>query len=502
MLIKTLILAFLVTAAVAPGDSRAQQVRAGLVATGLTRPVAVVAAPGRPDRIYVAEQHTGRVRSVDIATGALLPTILLELDDLALGGEQGLLGLAFDPDFADNGLLYVNFTRADGDTVLRRYQISQEDPDTVDAAFLDLLVIGQPSVVHNAGWIDFGPEGYLYVATGDGGSFDTAQDLNSLLGKILRLDVSEGADDFPADPQRNYAIPPDNPLVSQAGAPELWAWGLRNPFRCGFDRATGALYCGDVGAGAIEEIDYQPPGLGGVNYGWPLREGTSQAAGAAGGAPPPGAFNPIFEYPHSGPGPITGNVVTGGIVYRGPAAQLDGLYFFADFATARIWSFSFDGSAPAAFDGANVLEFTDWEDEPGFPPPPRQGRRISTFGADAAGNVYFASYNRGEIFAIGLDSDGDGPIDLNDTCPSYSDPAQLDSDGNGIGDLCECGDQTGDGSVNVADSLAINAVIFGHQAASPLCDTNDDGLCNVIDILGVQAKIFGAEAFCARAPAP
>ncbi len=500
--------------ALASAEAGAQQVRAERVASGLIRPVAIAAAPGRPWLLYVAEQHLGRVRAVDLDTGQVLPGALLDLDDLALGVEQGLLGLAFHPGFAGNGLVFVNFTRAGGDTVLRRYRISAADPGVVDPDdFLDLLVIPQPQPNHNGGWIDFGPDGYLYMAVGDGGSgFDqgtghtepggNAQDLtDNLLGKILRLDVSEGADDFPGDPQRNYAIPPDNPLVGVTGDDEIWAWGLRNPFRCSFDALTGALYCGDVGQRAIEEIDYQPPGQGGVNYGWRLREGTiATPNAAAGGDAPPGALDPIFEYPH-GSGPLEGNVVTGGVVYRGPAAALDGLYFFADFSTAHIWSFRFDGSAPAQFDGSNVLEFTDWNEQPGFLPAQGVVGSISTFGSDADGNVYFANLSDGEIFVVGVDSDGDGPVDPRDTCPAYPDPQQLDRDGNGIGDPCECGDQNGDGTVDVWDLIAIHAAMFDRSAATPLCDTNDDGKCTVMDILGANGKIFGGEAFCSRYPA-
>src|SRR5262249_17194343 len=191
---------------------------------------------------------------------------------------------------------------------------------------------------------------------------------------------------------------------------------------------------------------------------------------------------------------IHGDVVTGGVVYRGPAALLQGLYFFADFETAHIWSFRFDGSAPAAFDGSNVVEFTDWSSLPSFLPQSGTIASISTFGSDAAGNVYFANLYDGEIFAIGVDSDGDGYIDPLDRCPAFPDPAQVDRDQNGIGDLCECGDQDGNGTLDVSDLVAISHAIFDPSLVTPLCDANGDGLCNVSDIVAVNLDLFSPAA--------
>jgi glucose/arabinose dehydrogenase len=494
----------------------AQLVRAERVAAGFSRPVILASPPGESGRLFVAEQHTGLIRSLDPVTGEIAAEPLLDIDGLAQGGEQGLLGLAFHPRFAENGLFYVNLTRSgDGATVIRRYALASRDPDRAGPQGFDLLVIAQPQSNHNGGWIGFGPaDDYLYIATGDGGSGDdsgfghtepggNAQDLtDNLLGKILRIDV-DADDDFPSDPLRNYAIPPDNPFVGADGDDEIWAYGLRNPFRCSFDTGTAALYCGDVGQLNREEIDYQPPGSrGGENYGWRLREGTIATPTGGVGGEAPGAIDPIFDYPRTGE--ISGNVVTGGVVYRGPAPGLRGLYFFADFGRGRIWSLRFDGSDPADFDGTNYSEFIDWSGQPGFLPQAGQGNVawVSTFGQDGAGNVYFANLFDGEVFAIGVDSDADGRIDPRDRCPFFASADQTDSDGNGIGDECECGDQTGDGRVDVNDLLAIQQAIFKPALVTPLCDASGDGLCSVSDLVAANQRIFGAPAYCSRNPPP
>jgi glucose/arabinose dehydrogenase len=487
----------------------AQLVRAERIAAGFFRPVALVSPPGEARRLFVAEQHTGAIRIVDPLTGAIRATPFATVGGLAMGGEQGLLGLAFHPHYAQNGLFYVDFTRSgDGATVIRRYRVSTSDPDRADPAGDDLLVIEQPQSNHNGGWIGFGPaDGYLYIALGDGGSGNdggfghtepggNAQDLTgNLLGKLLRIDVD--ADAFPSDPLRDYAIPPDNPFAGGPGDGEIWAYGLRNPFRCAFDSATAALYCGDVGQGTREEIDYQPPeSTGGENYGWRAREGTIATPGVS--ETVQNAVDPIFDYPRTGS--VSGSVVTGGVVYRGPAVALRGLYFFADFATSHIWSFRFDGSAPAGFDGGNVLEFTDWNARPGFLPAQGSIASVASFGTDGPGNVYFSNLFGGEVFAIGVDSDADGRIDPRDRCPFYASPDQTDSDQNGIGDLCECGDQDGDGRVNVNDLIAIQRAIFQPSLATPLCDANGDDRCSVADLIAVNRRIFGARAVCSRYP--
>jgi hypothetical protein len=274
---------------------------------------------------------------------------------------------------------------------------------------VNILSIDHPQTNHNGGWIDFGPnDGFLYVAVGDGGGGNdngtghtagtgNAQDItDNLLGKILRIDVHNDA--FPADANRNYANPGSNPFVGVTGDDEIWAYGLRNPFRSSFDPANGNLYIGDVGQGAREEIDVQLASSGGgENYGWRLREGMIQTpAGGIGGAKPPGAIDPIYDYLH-GSGTTQGNSVTGGIVYRGPITAMQGHYFFADFVNDRIWSLAFDGSAPSTHNGTNYTNFVDRTDQLVV-----SGTTIDSivaFGDDLAGNLYIVDIG-GEIFRV------------------------------------------------------------------------------------------------------
>jgi glucose/arabinose dehydrogenase len=383
------------------------------VATGLSLPLFVTAPRGDTSRAFIVEQRvssTGRVRILDLATDTLRPTPFLQVPGVSTGFEQGLLGLAFHPDYVANGFFYVNYTDSGGTTRIVRYQVSA-DPDLADVgSAAPVLSIGQPQANHNGGWIGFGPDGYLYVATGDGGgahdndeghTADTgnSQDItDNLLGKILRIDV--GGDDFPTDPGRNYAIPPDNPFVSASGDDEIWHYGLRNPWRVSFDRGTGDFYIADVGQSDREEIDVQPAGsAGGLDYGWRLREGTiATPTGGVGGARPSGAVDPVYEYGH-GSGTAQGSSVTGGYVYRGGAASLWGHYFFADFSNDRIWSLRWDGSDPSTHDGTNFDSFTDWTDVPAFQPDLGSLASISSFGEDRRGNLYIVSWG-GDVFRV------------------------------------------------------------------------------------------------------
>lgn len=390
-----------------PGAGHAA-VTAVPVASGFSRPVVAASPPGDTARLFVVEQHTGRIRIVRLADGSIEPADFLDLGGLATGNEQGLLGLAFHPDYASNGWFYVNLTVSSGDTEVRRYQVSG-DPDVADPTS-GTLVLGwsQPQTNHNGGWLGFGPDGYLYVSSGDGGSSDdagtghtsgtgNAQDVtNNLLGKMLRIDVD--GDDFPADAARNYAIPPSNPFVGVAGDDEIWAYGLRNPWRASFDRQTGDLWMADVGQNTREEIDVQPAAsTGGENYGWRLREGTiATPSGGVGGARPAGAIDPIYDYAHGG-GALEGFSVTGGYVYRGPVAEIQGHYFFADYVTERIWSLVWDGSDPSGFDGTNHTSFVDRTAE--LASDGAAIGEISSFGEDALGNLYVIDLG-GEIFRI------------------------------------------------------------------------------------------------------
>ena len=263
-----------------------------------------------------------------------------------------------------------------------------------------ILRIADPQDNHNGGWIDFGPDGFLYVAIGDGGNANddgsghtegtgNAQDItDNLLGKILRINPDPAIDAFPADANKNYGIPADNPFVGETGDDEIWCFGLRNPWRCSFDRDTDDLWIGDVGQNRREEIDFLPAGnAGGQNFGWRLREGTIQTP-TVGGAPPAGNVEPVYDYAH-GAGAFQGNSVTGGYVYRGPIAELQGKYFFADYVSRQIWSFERNGSG--------ITNLTDWTSRLR----PRTGSigGVSSFGEDAAGNLYIVDLD-GEIYRI------------------------------------------------------------------------------------------------------
>ena len=311
------------------------------VASGLNFPLYVTAPPGDTTRLFVVERRgsdaRGRIKIVK--NGAVNATPFLTTDLLATGNEQGLLGLAFAPDYAQTGRFYVDYTDAAGTTRIVRYQVSG-DPDVANPSGTVILSIAQPFANHNGGWIAFGPDGYLYIAMGDGGDAgdpgDRAQNLNSLLGKILRIDVS-GA---------TYSIPPDNPYAgATAGLDEIWCFGLRNPWRDSFDRQTHDFIIADVGQATREEVDFLPYGTGaGANLGWRCYEGTlaftTSTTTPCGSCSNPSCpfILPATDYAHTG-GKCS---ITGGYVYRGSKIQaLQGSYFYADYCTGQIWSGTF-----------------------------------------------------------------------------------------------------------------------------------------------------------------
>jgi glucose/arabinose dehydrogenase len=370
------------------------------VGAGFTQPLYVTAPAGDTERLFVVEKG-GTIRILDLQTGTVNPTAFLTTS-VSTDSERGLLGLAFHPDYATNGKFYVNLTNPLGNTEIREYTVSV-DPNVADPLSQRLvLTYAQPQNNHNGGWVGFGPnDGYLYIMAGDGGGSDdnddghtagtgNAQDItDNLLGKALRVDIN--GDDFPTDSNRNYAIPATNPFVGVTGDDEIWAYGLRNPWRASFDRATGDLYIGDVGQSAREEIDFQPANsTGGENYGWRLREGTiATPSGGVGGAPPPGNVEPIYDYTR-GSGTFQGETVTGGYVYRGDLVpELQGTYFFGDFIDSHIWSFDYDG--------AEVTNLTDWTSvlNPGV----GSFTSFSSFGEGGTGELYIVSLD-GDIFQI------------------------------------------------------------------------------------------------------
>ncbi len=377
------------------------------IATGLSRPVFITAAPGDQERLFVVEQHSGAIKILNRGSGNLNPQPFLLVSGLTTGNEQGLLGLAFHPNYETNGRFFVYYTDTTRATQIVEYQVSANPDFAAPNSATAILSFTQPQSNHNGGWIGFGPDGLLYIASGDGGNSNdsgsghtpnigNAQDItNNLLGKILRIDVN--GDAYPADPARNYTIPNTNPFVGSNGDDEIWAWGLRNPWRASFDRASGDFYIADVGQGLREEINVQPlASTGGENYGWRLREGTRQTPGV-GGPSPAAAIAPVYDYAH-GSGTTEGFSVTGGYVYRGPVSTLQGRYFFADYITERIWTLRYDGSSPSTFDGTNYTDFEDFTAR--LEPDVGSIDGISSFGEDEAGNLYLVDHRDGEVYAI------------------------------------------------------------------------------------------------------
>jgi len=373
-----------------------------LVADGLVRPIIAAHAPGDFTRLFIVEKE-GRIRVLNLKTGQVLATPFLDIDSIVGGGnsandERGLLGLAFHPDYQDNGWFYVNYTGNDSDTRIARYSVS-DDPDVADPGSGEVLLeIDQPQSNHNGGWIDFGLDNHLYIATGDGGNFcDTgfghtsgtgnALDItNNLLGKILRFAIDDTGD---------LVVPDDNPFVGQTGDDEIWAYGLRNPWRSSFDRETGDLYIGDVGQGAREEVSFvAADSNGGENFGWRCQEGfiASSASGCSqSNCGSLGPFDdPIHDYPHiSSPFRCA---ITGGYVYRGCAIpSFEGHYVFADFCSNEIWTFEFVSNHVT-----NLVERSSELNPPGA----LSISSITGFAEDARGEIYICDQNGGEVFKI------------------------------------------------------------------------------------------------------
>ncbi len=333
------------------------------VAAGLAFPLFLTSPPGDP-RLFIV-QKGGAIRVVK--DGALLPAPFLALTGrVSTGSEQGLLGLAFPPDYATSGRFHVHYTDPAGDTRVSGFLVSP-DPDVADPASETLvLALDQPFANHNGGHLAFGPDGYLYVALGDGGSSGDPQDrgqaLDDLFGSLLRIDPAGGSP---------YAVPADNPFAASAGArPEIWSYGLRNPWRFSFDRLTGDLWIGDVGQNRWEEVNHAPAAEGagrGLNFGWRRMEG--RHCFETGSCDQSGLTLPVLEYDHG-----SGCSVTGGYVYRGAEIpELQGHYFYADFCRGFVRSLRLEADT--------VAEEADW---PGL----RPGGGIPSFGEDAAGELY------------------------------------------------------------------------------------------------------------------
>ena len=353
----------------------APEIQLDPVITGLDNPVAITHAGDGSGRLFIT-QLGGQILIYD--GNQVLPQPFIDIRPLvSVGGERGLFSLTFHPEFTSNGFLFVNYTDINGDTVVARYSVST-DPSIVDpnSAFI-LLSISQPFANHNGGQLQFGPDGFLYIGTGDGGSGgdpdNNAQTLSNLLGKILRIDVDGGIP---------YSVPADNPFLGEPGASEeIWAFGLRNPWRFSFDRLTGDLFIADVGQSSLEEVNFQPADSpGGENYGWRLMEG-SQCFNPPANCDTGMLMLPILEYDHT-----IGRSVTGGYRYRGNQNPgMSGVYFYGDFSEGLIWGATQDNVGEWT---TTVLLDTDLS--------------ISAFGEDEDGEIYLAHLSSvdGAIFQI------------------------------------------------------------------------------------------------------
>src|SRR5262245_8565464 len=361
--------------------------------SGFDSPLFLTAPAGDP-RLFVVEKSG----AVKVGSGGAWSTFLDISPAVNADGERGLLGLAFDPGYASNRYLYVyyNDQTTTRNSVVTRYQTSATDPDRVDLTTAQrILTIEQPAGLsnHKGGWIGFRPgePDNLYIATGDGGSSNdpsnNGQTLGSQLGKILRVDVRNDA--FPAEANVNYAIPAGNPFAGGATAADdaVWAYGLRNPFRNSFDRRTGDFWIADVGQNAREEVNFEAaPGAAGRNYGWRVFEGSILTPGV-GDPAIAGTTLPIFEYPHSGAGAL-GDSIIGGYVYRGAVQALNGMYFFGDFVSGRIFSFRLVNGV--------VVDLTERTGAFGTP---FGANQLTSFGEDGFGGLYVMGLN-GNVYLI------------------------------------------------------------------------------------------------------
>jgi glucose/arabinose dehydrogenase len=346
-----------------------------LVVDGLTNPVQLVDPGDGSGRMFIVQQ-TGQI--VILRDGEVAGDPFLDISDrVSSGSEQGLLSMAPHPDFGENGTFLIYYTDADGNTQVERWQVDAGNPDLADRGSAEtILTVEQPYTNHNGGLLLFGPDGYLYIGLGDGGAGgdpeNNGQNVGTLLGSILRIDVDSTSGDLP------YGIPDSNPFVGQEGArPEIWAYGLRNPWRFSFDRETGDLLIADVGQNAIEEASIAPAGEGGLNFGWDILEGPECYAVAD--CDPSGTVLPFFWYYQED----GGCSITGGYVYRGQVIpELTGAYLVGDYCSGLVWGVAI------AEDGSGVPS-EPVETEPG----------ISSFAEDTSGELYLVN-RRGAIYAI------------------------------------------------------------------------------------------------------
>jgi glucose/arabinose dehydrogenase len=386
------------------GASSAFALDTELIQSGFNNPV-FLTAPAGDSRLFVVER-TGKIQ---VRSGNTWSTFLDITGQVDSSGERGLLGLAFDPNYATNRTFYVDYIdNTTKSTQIARFTATTANPNVADSTGAPILSIAQPPNLsnHKAGWIGFRPgeSNNLYIATGDGGGGNdlrllpngapdpnwdnNAQNTNRMLGKVLRIDV------HPANPNVPYSIPATNPFANGGGAPEVWDYGLRNPFRDSFDRTKGNLIIGDVGQGAREEVDFEPASSpGGNNYGWRLREGRIETPTVGVGGPlVPGMVDPVYDYEHGG-GTFHGSTVIGGYVYRGSLLKnAEGQYFFGDFGNGQIWSMDTDPVTGELLVGTLRDRTAELHRLNSF-------SQIVSFGEDGFGNLYVVDLS-GRVFEI------------------------------------------------------------------------------------------------------
>jgi uncharacterized repeat protein (TIGR01451 family) len=446
---------------------------------GFAQPVVITHANDGSGRLFVVEQP-GRIRI--IKNGALLATSFLDIGTrITSGGESGLLGLAFPPGFSTKQYFYIFYTNLSGDLVIARYRVSAASADVADANSEQIvLTIPHPTNEnHNGGQLAFSArDGFLYIGVGDGGAGNdppnNAQNPNVLLGKILRIDVETGS---PA----TYTIPASNPFATSTSVRrEIWALGMRNPWRFSFDRSTNDLYVADVGQNAIEEVNFQPAAsAGGENYGWRVFEGTrctnlNPPACTAGGFTPP-----VVEYPHS-----LGCSVTGGYVYRGASfARMQGLYFYGDFCSGRIWGMR---QETGIWQTTELLDTT---------------LNISTFGEDEAGNLYVADYTTGTIYNVADDVPREA--DLRVTATDAPDPVAPDQN---ISYTVNVSNNSANGATNARLNVTLNNTLLfqaisipsGWTCATPPVNGGTSFTCTAATLAGGTTSTFIIELKAAQ----
>jgi len=460
---------FLATAGLAWADPALTTVT---VAKDLGTPVYVTAAPNDPNRVFVVDRE-GSIRVVDLTTGQTMAQPFVTYTDVSTDTEQGLLGMAFSPNYAQDGTFYTYRSNLAGDIVVESMKVS-DNPNLADMSSAQ-TIFSQPhsQPYHYGGWLGFGPtDGNLYISIGDNGDFSNAQNTNALYGKILRIDPS--ADAFPDDPNKNYQIPLDNPFLNGGGALEVYAYGLRNPWRAGIDSATGDLYLGDVGENTIEEINLIPfASGGGQNFGWSILEGDVPT----GTGDPAGLdlTGPLHQYGRS-----EGNSVTGGEVFRGTniGGGLAGTYFFGDFIAGKLWSMR-------VVDGV-VTQFEDRTAE--LQPEGGSILNPAGFGHDALGRLYIADFSNGSILRIeavpaAADPDRNGVVDLTDF--------GILKTNFGVGTTWAQGDFNADGKVDLTD-FGILKANFGKDSGSAPASAVPEPSSIVLGLLAAAGLTFVA----------